>query len=118
MENGTDWIAAVSAAVVAIGIIAGTIATAIKRPFARIRETVAAVREDLHGDIAKIGAKVDGILKESQNDINHVRERVNGLESNLRDRVGWIEGFLRKSTEAPDKYNYTVRETGRSEPDE
>ena len=118
MENGTDWIAAVSAAVVAISIIAGAIAAAIKKPFARIRETVAAVREDLHGDIAKIDAKVDEVLKESQNDIDHVRERVNGLESNLRDRVGWIEGFLRKSAEAPVQYDYNVRETGRIDPEE
>jgi hypothetical protein len=114
MKNATNWIAAISAAVVAVSIIAA----AIKNPFARVRQTIDALRTDLHGEIAKVDAKLEGVLKESRSDMKHMRGRVNGLEANLRDRMGWIEGFLTKSTEAPDKYDYSVRETGRSKPGE
>lgn len=118
MKNVTDWIAAISASVVALSIIATAITGVIKRPFARINQTIETMRKDLHGDISNVDAKVEGVLKESRRDMKHMRERVNGLEGNLRDRMGWIEGFLRRSTEAPDKYDYSVRETGRNKPKE
>lgn len=118
MKNEPDWIAAVSAAVVALSIIAGAIAAAIKKPFKSIRKTIDTLRGDLHADIAKVDEKVDGVLKESRNEMKHMDKRLNGLESSLRDRAGWIEGFLNKFTEAPDKYDYNIRQTGRSKPEE
>ena len=72
MRNAPDWIAAVSAAVVAVSIIAGGIVAAIKKPFTRIRETIDTLRNDLHGDITRIDAKVDGVLGESRNEIRHM----------------------------------------------
>lgn len=117
MKNAPEWIAAASAAVVAISIIAGAIAATIKKPFKSIRNTIDTLRNDLHGDIKKVDAKVDGVLKESRNEVKHMQQRLNGLESGLRDRVGWIEGFLKRSTEDPDRYDYNVRHTGRSKPE-
>ena len=87
-------------------------------PFARIRSSIKNLRDELHEDIANVDAKVEGVLNESRSDMNRIQERVNGLEGSLRDRMGWIEGFLRKSTESPANYDYNLRELERTEPKE
>ena len=66
-----------------------------------------------------LAVMIQNAAKESRSEMNHLQDRVTNLEGNLRDRIGWIEGFLGTPGRPPNQESvYRWRGLGQTEPEE